>query len=441
MAYALKPRFSREIAWADARAVGLYVAMLTASACTSVSSDNIQLWKATEKGPTKLAAALADSSVEPKLRAEAAVALVDIGRADEVEASVAAMPADQRSAVVNLLVPLFIAAAKTTAPEKSLAYRDALFSTRSFALPETQRSIDGFLLPAIAQQLRSGRTVNGRHSVEKMLLASGTSSIETLIGLLAEPLTGPAEGTVAELLSKLGDEAARDRGAINLVARARKERPTSDVTWRSIGLLGGPASAKFLEEQIQSGRHADATAAARALQQRREPRVLPLALRVAADPRADRTVRDEMFGVVESIGGLEARDGMIHLIGSDREEIVRYRAFESLLAVAKESGIVAGLDAFPSTATYKKVDVEDLLVKLIEKLGAPARPELLKALASKSPLTRISAVMSLELLGKAPDGQAIGALMKDTTTVRGFPVGDTVGKEASRVAAAVGSKT
>ncbi len=56
--------------------------------------------------------------------------------------------------------------------------------------------------------------------------------------------------------------------------------------------------------------------------------MLPFALKVAGDPKADKLVRDEMFGVIEGIGGLEARKGLLAIISSDREELVRYRAFE-----------------------------------------------------------------------------------------------------------------
>ena len=409
--------------------------------CNQVSSDSIQLWKTTEKGPGKLAAALSDTSVDPKLRAEAAAALVDLGRADEVEPVLTALPAGPRWDILKVLVPLYMAAAKDGAPEKSLAFRDALFSVRDLAPPDTKKEIDAFLLPLIEQDLRSGRVRNGRHSVEKILTAAGSAAGSMLAGLLGQPLVGPGDAAVAELLSKLGDEATREKGAANLVARARKERTPSDSMWRSIGLLGGPTATKFLEQQIESGHHTEALMAARALQQRREPQVLGLALRVAADPKADRTVRDEMFGVVESIGGLEAREGMVRVIQTDREELVRYRAFESLLAVAKEGGIVAGLDAFPASATYKKVDVEDLLVKLIEKLGASARPALIQALESKFPLTRMTAVLSLETMGKAADASALERLAKDATTLKGFPAGDTIGKEATRVVGVVRSKT
>ena len=81
-------------------------------------------------------------------------------------------------------------------------------------------------------------------------------------------------------------------------------------------------------------------------------------------------MRDEMFGVIEGIGGLDAEKGLLGIISSDKDEIVRYRAFESILAARKADGIQPGLEAFPASAAYKKVDVDDLLVKLIEKQGA-----------------------------------------------------------------------
>ena len=53
-------------------------------------------------------------------------------------------------------------------------------------------------------------------------------------------------------------------------------------------------------------------------------------------------MRDEMFGVIEAIGGLEAQRGLLGIISSDKEEIVRYRAFESALTVGKAEAIQPG---------------------------------------------------------------------------------------------------
>jgi hypothetical protein len=423
------------------RRLVLAACCIFASGCSKPTSDNIQLWKTTQKGPSRLVDALRDNATEPRLRAEAAVALVDIGKADDVDAALAAAPANDRWEIIKILVPLYVAASGATrdsAPEKSLAFRDALFSVRALGQPEDRDRVDAALMPVIEQELRTGRVRNGRHSVEKVLTAVGAPAGSMLAKLLGEPILGYA--AVAELLARVGDENARRKGAESLVARARRERPVTEQMWKAIGLLGGPVGVAFLEEKISTGNRDEANAAVRALQQRREPAVLAFALRIAGDSKADRSIRDEMFGVVENIGGLEARDGLVRIIQSDKEELVRYRAFESLLAVAKKDGVLLGLEAFPASPSYKKVDVEDLLVKLIEKLGLTVRSVLLGALESKFPLARMTAVLSLESLGKASDIDALKKIAKDSGTIKGFPVGDTIGKEAARVAGTLRSK-
>jgi HEAT repeat protein len=198
---------------------------------------------------------------------------------------------------------------------------------------------------------------------------------------------------------------------------------------------------KYLQEHALGGDRDDAAMAVRALGQRRDPTVLPFALKVASDAKADKLVRDEMFGVIEGIGGLEARKGLLTIISSDREELVRYRAFEVVLSTSKAEGIIPALDAFPAGAAYKKVDVDDLLVRLIEKLGKSARPVLVQALDSRAPLTRMTAVMALEQVGSAAEAPALTKITTDSTALKGFPSGETIGKEASRVAEALKKKT
>jgi len=199
-----------------------------------------------------------------------------------------------------------------------------------------------------------------------------------------------------------------------------------------VGTLGGPTGVKYLQDKVTSGDKEDAILATRALGERRDPAVLPFALKIASDPKADKTMRDEMFGVIEGIGGLDAEKGLVGIISSDKDEIVRYRAFESILAARKADGIQPGLEAFPASASYKKVDVDDLLVKLIEKQGAGARPALVKTLGSRAPLARMTAAMALEQIGHAPDAPALEKLASDSAPVKGFPAGETVGKQAAR---------
>jgi HEAT repeat protein len=407
--------------------------------CNSPSSENIALWKTTEKGPERLHDALADHGVAPRLRAEAAVALVDLGRSNEVDNILAATPADDRAEISKTIEPAYEVAMKDPTPDKSLAYRDALFSLRNDASAEEQKRIDATLLPALEAELKAGKLRQGQHSLDKMLTAIGADAGAMLVQVLGDPEAPYFQA--AELLGKVGDEGARDRGASALLARSSKIKATEkqhpDNFYKALGGLGGPTAVKALEAEIASGESDRALLATRALGERRDPAVLPFAIKVAGDPRADKAVRDEMFGVVETIGGLEAEKGLLGIISSDKEEIVRYRAFESELAARKAEGILPALEAFPASATYKKVDVDDLLVKLIEKVGASARPALIQTLASRVPLARMTAAMALEQIGRAPDAPALDKLVGDSSPVKGFPAGDTVGKEAAQAAETV----
>ncbi len=441
---ATRPRF----AFSAPRSCWVLAALLFACGARP-SSENIAIWKTTEKGPERLHDALADHGVAPKLRAEAAVALVDIGRADEVDTILAAAPADDRAEITKFLEPAYEVAMKSQdpSPEKSLEYRDALFSLRGVAPADDQKRIDAALLPELEAELKAGKLRQGRHSLDKMLTAIGADSGAMLVRVLETPDV-PFE-QASELLAKVGDEATRERGATALVARAPKiqadprYKQHPDLFYRSLGRIGGPTAVKYLEAQVSRAKENEdqAVLATRALTERRDPAVLPFALKVASDPRADKAVRDEMFGVVEGIGGLEAEKGLLAIISSDKEEIVRYRAFESVLTARKADGIVPGLEAFPASATYKKLDVDDLLVKLIEKLGAPARPALTQALGSRVPLARMTAVMALGQVGKAADAPALEKLAGDSSSVKGFPGGDTIGKEATEAAEAVKKKS
>jgi HEAT repeat protein len=416
------------------------VAAAPLGGCNKPTSESIQQWKTTQKGPDRLREALADHSVSPKLRAEAAVAMVDIGHAEEADTVIAGLPAADRAEISKTLLPSYEAAIAAQGPEggeRALAYRDALFSLRQSVPAEDQKRIDAIVIPVLENDLKAGKLRQGRHSIDKMLTAIGSESGAMLVRVLA---TDAPYAQAAELLAKVGDESARDKGAAALVARAPKLKTTDkrpELVYKALGALGGPTALKFLEEKVTSGDKEEALLATRALGERRDPAVLPFALKVAGDSKADKTLRDEMFGVVEGIGGLEAEKGLVGIISSDKDEIVRYRAFESILAARKADGIQPGLEAFPSSATYKKVDVDDLLVKLIEKQGATARPSLVKTLASRAPLARMTAAMALEQIGHAPDAPALEKLAGDSAPVKGFPAGETVGKQAARAAETV----
>jgi hypothetical protein len=411
------------------------------AACESVSSEKIEQWKGTQKGPAKIEEALRSSGVAPSLRAQAAAALTDLGMPEKVDEAMAALPADQRWEILKSLVPIHIKAMESASVPKARDARDGLFSVRPYAQPEQQKPIDVAILTSVEKDLKDGRFVGGRHSLEKMLTAIGTPSGPVLVRLLQDP-QAPYKG-LAELLLKVGDEAARDQGGAALVRRAAAEKEIPNDLWIAVGTLGGQNVTDFLTQKLLKGPPAEAALAAKALQQARYPSVLPLALKIAADPKANNLVRDEAFGVVEKIAGPAAQKGLVEIIANDKKDLVRYRAYEAALEAGKVEAVLPALQAFSDKLSFKKEDVLDFLVKDITKLGLPAKPAVLEALSSPSALARITAIWALEAplanprqsLGKASDAAGLLKLADDKASPKGFPAGVNVGSEAKRVAA------
>jgi HEAT repeat protein len=415
--------------------------LLGAAACESATSERIETWKGTQKGPDKIEAALKSSNVPASLRAEAAAALVDIGRPEKVDETMAALEAGERWEILKTLVQIHIKGMASPQVPKARDARDGLFSVRAYAPPEEQKRIDAVLLGSIEKDLSEGRFTGGRHSLDKMLTAIGPLSGPMLVRLLGDP-KAPYKG-LAELLVKVCDEPTRDKGGTALLGRITAGKPIPNDMWLALGLLGGPTVTEFLSAKMQKGPAEEAIAAAKALQQARFPTVLALALRIAGDGKADKELRGEAFGVIEKIGGPEAQKGLLRIIAEDKNDIVRYRAHEAALEVGKGDAIVPALQAFSGKLSFNREDVIDFLVKDISKIGAKARPQVLAALSSPSPLARMTAILALEAplpsnaktrLGSPEDAGALAKLADDKAKINGFPSGMTVGVEAKRVA-------
>jgi HEAT repeat protein len=423
------------------------VLLLAAAACESTTSERIEAWKGTQKGPDKIEAALASKNVPANLRAEAAAALVDIGRPEKVDDIMASLDAGERWEILKTLVDIYSKGMASPQVPKAREARDGLFSVRQYAPPEEQKRIDSVLLASIEKDLAQGRFTGGRHSLDKMLTSIGPASGPMLVKLLGDDKS-PYQG-LAELLVKVCDEPTRDKGGAALLGRISPNRPIAGDMWLALGMLGGPTVAAYLSSKMQKGSPDEAVAAAKALQQARFPSVLPLALKIASDAKANKELRGEAFGVIEKIGGPEAEKGLLRVIAEDKNETVRYRAHEAALEVGKGEAVLPALQAFSGKLSFKREDVVDFLVKDISKLGAKAKPQVLAALASSSALARMTAILALEAplpanpkghLGASEDAAALLKLAQDQATIKGFPSGVTVGTEAKRVAALLQGK-
>jgi hypothetical protein len=405
--------------------------LLALAGCRSVTTERIATWKATPEGRERLVQAVRDPAVPVERRAEAAAALTEVGSVDRVESAIAGIPLDDRAQLIPAVVPL-VARDLGDGGARGWEAREALYALRRQATTdEGTRSIDAKLMPALESDLRAGRLEGGRHPVKEMLIAIGTPSVPVAARVLADA-KAPFEAAV-EVLDKVGDKGAKEAGGAALVERARATTPKPEL-WQALGTLGGPRVVAFLQEKIEKGSD-EADHAARTLNAvRRDRTILPFALRMARNPAARPVVREQMLTLAQSLGGDEARTGLVGMIAPEPDPAFRYRIYQAAVK-GDAKAVLPALEAFPDKALYDAADLHEHLVAPLVSMGWPAREGVFKALQSKSVLARLVAVWTLEKVGFESDAAQVAKLSADKGKVKGIT--PTIGAEATRIAAAL----
>lgn len=422
----------------------LLAVVVAGLACESVTPSRIEYWKGSAKGPGKLVAALADPELNSKLRAQAAAALADIGMSDLAETAGGQLPVTQRWEILKTLVPLLSDRLPRRGSVEAVNARDALFGWRRFAAPEQVASIDAALMPVLEGELRESRPSRGRFGVPHMVHTIGAAAAPMLVGLLRDEKADCR--APAELLAMVGSQEEREAGGRLLVNRVLSAKPLDDQQrdglWAAMGYLSGKSVTAFLAQRLLSGNREEALRAAHALQLAAAPEVVPLALRMAADPSTSVQLRDELFLVVARAGGPAAEKGLLDIIASHPSDTIRYQACAAALIIGQADAIEPILEALPARASYRKKELVEHVVQELVLVEPGVKPALLNALRSRSPVARMVAVLALETtplarvktrLGTPADVPALLRLANDAAVVRGFPPGETVGSEALRV--------
>jgi hypothetical protein len=405
--------------------------------CGAPSAERVQSWKATPEGRERLVATLRDAAVPVPLRAQAAAALTEVGWVDRVESAVAGMPLDQRA-------PLVPALASAVAPQldardagQAWDAREVLLALRRHATTDdATRVVDGFLLPALERDLRAGRKEGGRHTLKEMLTSLGPAALPVLTRVVGDE-KAPLD-LVVELLEKIGDKPARDAASEALVKRARAANPVPPDLWKALSKLGGAAAVSYLQEAVEKGTGQTQLEAATALAQTRpEATLLPFALKVAKDLQRPVAVREQALTLAERIGSEAARKGMVEIITFDPDPEFRYKTFAKVVTAGSGKQLLPALEAFPPRAAYQPDELRTRVVEPIAKIGYGGRPDIMRALESKSPLARLVAIWVLEKSNFGSDAPQVQKLTKDQGVVRGLPPGTTIGSEATRIATAL----
>ncbi len=210
-----------------------------------VDSDDVQQWKGTVKGPTRLAAVIESDRYSPDLRTEAALAMVEMDRSDVdgvalLKKSLADLQADDPEAarqIVTGMIPrlqdlLSTEPAQAGAAPDALEVRakDAAYMVIAFARPEDRdplvRSVVGWYSADF-----EGRSLAGDYSAEQVTRALGADAAVMLVGTLDAKMTPQAMVKIAQIIAEDGDAETKDRAAERLVEIEKQMEKSEFVSW------------------------------------------------------------------------------------------------------------------------------------------------------------------------------------------------------------------
>jgi hypothetical protein len=192
----------------------LLITVLIAGCSDKATHENIDKWRTSEKGATKLAAALADESLDADLSAHAAANMVRNQRDGDVRAALDQMAQARRSKVTAALAPRLWEMARVEGDTKmpttsvQIIAKDALVQIRKFADDDTRKKIDGYLIdwycvPTYDDAKGGGRAVLGTVRGDVAMRLVGPPAGKKLIDVVNAVIAAP--GQVKEK-NKVGNE-------------------------------------------------------------------------------------------------------------------------------------------------------------------------------------------------------------------------------------------
>ncbi len=230
-------------------------ALPMAAAGCRVSETDVKRWETTQRGPYKLVAVITHDKYPIELRTEAAMSLIRMPprggvrqgikfliekykdeEGDEREGALAQLNEEQRTQIVDRMVPLLIEELKPPPPARTpegrlppdltIPYKDASFAMLIHEPPlVSNEKTKSDLRTALMHWAQTGfedRVENGsqQYGLEQMMRTLGPESVKILPGLVSENTA--RIDRIAALIKDIGDDAAKLEMSKALVALADK---------------------------------------------------------------------------------------------------------------------------------------------------------------------------------------------------------------------------
>ncbi len=242
-------RNQRRFSGSNRLAVTFALALLAFVAGCKVTTDDVDHWKGTVKGPGKIVAVVLAEKYPMELRMRAALALVEMERSDvdglaELQRALQRLPeATQREMIDGLtpgLLPLMRGQGAAQAPAEAGVVppptalqkraKDAGFLLIARASPATRAALTEAVVGWYVQDF-GGRLLAGNYSAEQVVRALGAPGAAVLVNALNARMAKEAMTKVAELVGQLGDPASKARTAQRLIEIEREMESPAFLDW------------------------------------------------------------------------------------------------------------------------------------------------------------------------------------------------------------------
>jgi len=210
-----------------------------------VDSDDVQEWKGTVKGPTRLVAVIGSDRYARELRTEAALAIVEMDRNDIDALALLKGALDdlrgQDSAasetIVGGMIPRLEAllaqepdAAGAVPDPIQVRVKDAAYMVIPYAPEDTKEQLIRAVVGWYSADFE-GRSLAGDYSAEQVTRALGPEAAGMLVDALHEKMPPQAMIKIAEIIGEDGDEETKMHAGERLIAIEKEMEKSTFVKW------------------------------------------------------------------------------------------------------------------------------------------------------------------------------------------------------------------
>ena len=457
--------------WATALSTLIFAFSL--SSC-KVTSEDIDYWKGTVKGPGKIVAVILADKYSMELRTDAALALVDMERPDrdgtaELQQALTRLDETERAELVQGMVPgleELMKRVESDAPggapsARQTRAKDAAFVLITHAPPEVRAKLTRDVVDWYMQDF-NGRSLAGNYSAEQVVRSLGTPAAAELAKGLNARMPQQALVKMAELVGQLADAPSRadaakrlvaiqaemegqefldwvkqnvkeqaaqsnlelDAAKLTRVAEANRDNFINDGALPAMKWLASEPVVKQRLLQLASGDLPGEAGklrrvrALQALEGKVDAGDLDQLLKLSLDSGNPTEVRDYAFDRVGDIKSPAALPSLWPLVGGTSNDRLRWRAGELVLAIGGPAIVPEFFRRLPRGAKYAAEELEGYATRMGQMTPLPV-DALRGQLTSTEWFSRVIAIRFFERKGTRADLAKLEALKSDQAAVEG----------------------